>query len=151
MKAVVAAVNQEKALVGDFSVIVQLHRWIDLRHYSLALIRCVQQTCDYTLSSHGSTVTTRRGKIWLIHIWGLWSDNWTLKLFVKIYDLWIWSSYLNAMLWFWYVHKYTWIDSNCSWFWWGYNQSSVLLLGLWLQTSLPLTASSMRAQNSTKL
>ena len=34
MKAVVAAFNQEKALVGAFSVIVQLHRWIDLRHYS---------------------------------------------------------------------------------------------------------------------
>ena len=36
MKAVVAAFNQEKALVGAFSVIVQLHRWIDLRHYSKA-------------------------------------------------------------------------------------------------------------------
>ena len=34
MKAVVAAFNQEKALVGTFSVIVQLHRLIDLRHYS---------------------------------------------------------------------------------------------------------------------
>ena len=34
MKAVVAAFNQEKALVGSFSVIVQLHRLIDLRHYS---------------------------------------------------------------------------------------------------------------------
>ena len=33
MKAVVAAFNQEKALVGAFSVIVQLHRLIDLRHY----------------------------------------------------------------------------------------------------------------------
>ena len=31
MKAVVAAFNQEKALVGAFSVIVQLHRLIDLR------------------------------------------------------------------------------------------------------------------------
>ena len=36
MKAVVAAFNQEKALVGAFSVIVQLHRWIALRHWSLA-------------------------------------------------------------------------------------------------------------------
>ena len=35
MKAVVAAFNQEKALVGAFSVIVQLHRLIDLQHYSL--------------------------------------------------------------------------------------------------------------------
>ena len=34
MKAVVAAFNQEKALVGASSVIVQLHRLIDLRHYS---------------------------------------------------------------------------------------------------------------------
>ena len=33
MKAVVAGFNQEKALVGTFSVIVQLHRLIDLRHY----------------------------------------------------------------------------------------------------------------------
>ena len=33
MKAVVAAFNQEKALLGAFSVIVQLHRLIDLRHY----------------------------------------------------------------------------------------------------------------------
>ena len=31
MKAVVAAFDQEKALVGAFSVIVQLHRLIDLR------------------------------------------------------------------------------------------------------------------------
>ena len=30
----VGAFNQEKALVGAFSVIVQLHRLIDLRHYS---------------------------------------------------------------------------------------------------------------------
>ena len=37
MKAVVAAFNQEKALVGAFSVIVQLHRLIDLRHYQAAL------------------------------------------------------------------------------------------------------------------
>ena len=29
---VVAAFNQEKALVGAFSVIVQFHRLIDLRH-----------------------------------------------------------------------------------------------------------------------
>ena len=33
VKAVVAAFNQEKALVGAFSVIVQLHRLIDLRHF----------------------------------------------------------------------------------------------------------------------
>ena len=33
MKALVGAFNQEKALVGAFSLIVQLHRLIDLRHY----------------------------------------------------------------------------------------------------------------------
>ena len=33
VKVVVAAFNQEKALVGAFSVIVQLHQLIDLRHY----------------------------------------------------------------------------------------------------------------------
>ena len=33
VKAVVASYNQEKALVGAFSVIVQLHRLIDLWHY----------------------------------------------------------------------------------------------------------------------
>ena len=35
VKAVIAAFNQEKALVGAFSVIVQLHRLIDLRHCSI--------------------------------------------------------------------------------------------------------------------
>ena len=34
MKALVGAFNQEKALVGAFSVIVQLHRLTDLRHYT---------------------------------------------------------------------------------------------------------------------
>ena len=33
MKALVGAFNQEKALAGAFSVIVQLQRLIDLRHY----------------------------------------------------------------------------------------------------------------------
>ena len=33
MKALVGAFNQEKALVGAFSVIVQLHRLIDLQLY----------------------------------------------------------------------------------------------------------------------
>ena len=33
MKALVGAFYQEKVLVGAFSVIVQLHRLIDLRHY----------------------------------------------------------------------------------------------------------------------
>ena len=34
MKALVGAFNYEKALVGAFSVILQLHRLIDLRQYS---------------------------------------------------------------------------------------------------------------------
>ena len=38
MKAVVAAFNQEKALVGAFSVIVQIHRLIDLRHYLVVVV-----------------------------------------------------------------------------------------------------------------
>ena len=38
MKAVVAAFNQEKALVGAFSVIVQFHRLIDLRHYVIGQV-----------------------------------------------------------------------------------------------------------------
>ena len=33
VKALVGAFNQEKAPVGAFSVIVQLHRLTDLRHY----------------------------------------------------------------------------------------------------------------------
>ena len=33
MKALVGAFNQEKALVGAFSVIAQLYQLIDLRHY----------------------------------------------------------------------------------------------------------------------
>ena len=37
MKALVGAFNQGKALVGAFSVIVQLHRLIDLQHYLTAM------------------------------------------------------------------------------------------------------------------
>ena len=44
VKAVVAF-NQEKALVGAFSVIVQLHRLIDLRHYLLLV-------SDYYIGGH---------------------------------------------------------------------------------------------------
>ena len=35
MKALVGAFNQEKALVGAFSVIVHFHRLINLRHYTV--------------------------------------------------------------------------------------------------------------------
>ena len=41
MKAVVAAFNQEKALVGAFSVIVQLHRWINVRHKNRNVLSAV--------------------------------------------------------------------------------------------------------------
>ena len=51
MKALVGAFNQEKALVGAFSVIVQLHRLIDLRHYSLH----VPSRGTLTLNSSGAT------------------------------------------------------------------------------------------------
>ena len=37
MNTLVGAFNQEKALVGAFSVIVQLHRLIDLRHYNIPM------------------------------------------------------------------------------------------------------------------
>ena len=40
MKALVGAFNQEKALVGAFSVIVHLHRLIDLRHYKTSHNKC---------------------------------------------------------------------------------------------------------------
>ena len=47
MKALVGAFNQEKARVGAFSVIVQLHWWIDLQHYSCyyAIILFVYSAC----------------------------------------------------------------------------------------------------------
>ena len=59
MKAVVAAFNQEKALVGAFSVIAQLHRLIDLRHYFRPAIpkqawqwhACHQVHSDVTIES----------------------------------------------------------------------------------------------------
>ena len=39
MKALVGAFNKEKALVGAFSVILQLHRLTDLRHYLIPRLR----------------------------------------------------------------------------------------------------------------
>ena len=59
MKALVGAFNQEKALVGAFSVIVQLHRLIDLRHYLRVLgaapLRAqVQANSGYGLASNSS-------------------------------------------------------------------------------------------------
>ena len=53
MKAVVAAFNQEKALVGAFSVIVQLHRLIDLRHYFLSLQLRIMQLISHEMRKLG--------------------------------------------------------------------------------------------------
>ena len=59
MKALVGAFNQEKALVGAFSVIVQLHRLIDLRHYIIhhiilapSIVCILYPLPTYSLSSH---------------------------------------------------------------------------------------------------
>jgi len=40
VKVLVGALNQEKALVGAFSVIVQIYRLIDLRHYIIHTSVC---------------------------------------------------------------------------------------------------------------
>ena len=50
MKALVGAFNQEKALVGAFSVIVQLHRLTDLRHY-------FQYSDEYTMKAAANTLS----------------------------------------------------------------------------------------------
>ena len=54
MKALVGAFNQEKALVGAFSVIVQLHRLIALRHYL--------HSCGEAGLRGGRVVHARRGQ-----------------------------------------------------------------------------------------
>ena len=56
MKALVGAFNQEKALVGAFSVIVQLHRLIDLRHY------CRQWAVCLCITVRGEQENTGWGK-----------------------------------------------------------------------------------------
>ena len=64
VKAVVAAYNQEKALVGAFSVIVQLHRWIDLRHYLRWGLVTASLTCvgpRPLLQTHGHVRITEVG------------------------------------------------------------------------------------------
>ena len=49
MKALVGAFNQEKALVGAFSVIVQLHRWIGTQHYSrIPHLKCCKSEIMFT-------------------------------------------------------------------------------------------------------
>ena len=61
MKAVVAAFNEEEALVGAFSVIVQLHRLIDLRHYQAqAGSACCLCTGLVSMSIIVATVTARQ-------------------------------------------------------------------------------------------
>ena len=46
MKALVGAFIQEKALVGAFSVIVQLHRLTDLRHYNIPAVKLEMKNMD---------------------------------------------------------------------------------------------------------
>ena len=49
VKVVVAAFNQEKALVGAFSVIVQLQRWIGTQHYSrIPNLKCYKSEIMFT-------------------------------------------------------------------------------------------------------
>ena len=56
MKALVGAFNQEKALVGAFSVIVQLHRLIDLRHWSEV---AVNSSLDIRVGPHQAAALAR--------------------------------------------------------------------------------------------
>ena len=58
MKALVGAFSQEKALVGAFSVIVQLHRLIDLRHCSVR-VRAVAVVARLPLSVPGLGAAAR--------------------------------------------------------------------------------------------
>ena len=60
MKAVVAAFNQERALVGAFSVIVQLHRLIDLRHSSAA--------SAFNNGDHDMMVTVTKLRVMLVSL-----------------------------------------------------------------------------------
>ena len=62
MKALVGAFNQEKALVGAFSVIVQLHRLIDLRHYLEPCHRQSEQVPASALSLKGPEHVFTRGE-----------------------------------------------------------------------------------------
>ena len=53
----VGAFNQEKALVGAFSVIVQLHRLIDLRHYRHTVISYGFELFSVTVKMKEAVVT----------------------------------------------------------------------------------------------
>ena len=66
MKALVGAFNQEKALVGAFSVIVQLHRLIDLRHYIFVNVysRKYQLTMQQIYLSQNYSMWTRNSPTW---------------------------------------------------------------------------------------
>ena len=84
MKALVGAFNQEKALVGAFSVIVQLHRWIDLRHYpaaspaqTLASPPCICLHALNMLNTHTSTDHT-------LHNICLYSSKWMDGTIAKV-------------------------------------------------------------------
>ena len=64
MKAVylVCVFNQEKVLVGAFSVIVQLHRLIDLRHVSRRCVSCLC-LCPLSCPSFSSTAPPVPGSV----------------------------------------------------------------------------------------
>ena len=66
VKALVGAFNQEKALVGAFSVIVQLHRLIDLRHYIFVNVysRKYQLTMQQIYLSQNYSMWTRNSPTW---------------------------------------------------------------------------------------
>ena len=70
MKAVVAAFNQEKALVGAFSVIVQLYRLTDLRHYKLPSFNLLhlrdsffQNKCIFHMENRGACLLGKHNTI----------------------------------------------------------------------------------------
>ena len=67
MNALVGAFNQEKALVGAFSVIVQLHRWIVSQHYlrqfHAGMLRSRAKTVRYCgLSQHCPEISGHLGQ-----------------------------------------------------------------------------------------
>ena len=68
MNALVGAFNQEKALVGAFSVIVQLHRWIVSQHYlrqfHAGMLRSRAKTVRYCgLSQHCPEISGHLGTV----------------------------------------------------------------------------------------
>ena len=65
MKALVGVFNQEKALVGAFSVIVQLHRLIDLRHYCRLQLASHPDSWQLVTALLRDAATTGEHQVWL--------------------------------------------------------------------------------------